>query len=516
MKSLIKWLDTGPGFYANRTWDHATNEFLPKPGRIVLFPHLEKIFNHVFTINQETEKFPYGTVILSAPKKSGKTLWGALIGTWYADESYPGTEIYVLANDREQAEGKMMKAIKFNAEHQGMGSDIVHKYDIKYPGGSVTQVLSSHYTSAAGGQQALTLWDELWGYYTEKSQRLWEEMTLIPTEKLGLRVVVTYAGFEGESHLLWDLYSKIVLNGIRLKEEFPDLPCYTDQTGTMFAYWEHEPRLPWQTPDYYEQQMVELRTVNFRRLHLNQWGSAEDEFIPIAWWDKAVTLPGPLDYMPDSPHRQDPISVGVDVGVLRDTSAAAGVYSYREEIEGFGEVLKLGLAFHRIWKPHPKEILDLETTVEQFLRDIHKRYNIANILCDPTHFYRSITTLEKDGIPVERFNQNTGMLLASSALYDILKFGHLYVYLAPDLRKHIQFAAAKTTGTGFRITKSPDNPQPIDGAIALAMAVYDAIMRGGHDTTQEQVIRSPFSDCTAWGADSGVGEPDFIPEALRG
>ena len=128
----------------------------------------------------------------------------------------------------------------------------INKWDIKFDNGTFIQTLSSHYTSAAGGQQALTLWDELWGYQTEKTQRLWEEMTLIPTEKLGLRVVVTYAGFEGESHLLWELYRSTVLEGIRLKDSFPDLPCYTNRLGTMFVYWDHEPRMPWQSADYYE------------------------------------------------------------------------------------------------------------------------------------------------------------------------------------------------------------------------------------------------------------------------
>src|SRR3972149_3482581 len=181
MQNFVEWLDSGPGFLVNRVWDDKAKGFIHKTGKIRLWPHQRRIFEHVFTLDEKTEK--------------------------------------------------------------GWSDDVIHKYDIQYPNTTTIQVPPSQYSPAAGGQQALTLFDELWGFVTEKSQRLWEEMTPIPTEKLSLRVVVTYAGFEGGSQLLWDLYEKTVLNGKRLKE-FPDLPCFTDQTGTIFAYWDHEPTMP--------------------------------------------------------------------------------------------------------------------------------------------------------------------------------------------------------------------------------------------------------------------------------
>ncbi len=478
-----------------------------------MFPHHKKIFSHVFTIDKETGKFPYRTIIYSCPKKSGKTAWGAAIGAWYAAESYPGTEIYVLANDREQAEGRMMKAMKYDAEHnQELDYRKIHNYNIDYPNGTTVQVLSSHYTSAAGGQQALTLWDELWGYQTERTLRLWEEMTLIPTEKLGLRVVVTYAGFEGESHLLWDLYEKTVLNGIRLKDEFPLLPCYTNQEGTMFVYWDHEPRMPWQTAEYYEAEQVELRPVNFRRLHLNEWGSAEDVFIEIELWDKATTLEAPLLYMPDSPYIRYPISIGVDVGVKRDTSAVVGVYSYTDP-DGS---INIGLAFHKIWKPSASHAVDPKD-IEEYIREMYGKFKINSITADPTHFYQNIMALEREGFPVREYPQTVAnMVKASTALYESLRFMRLRVYPDKELRDHIQFAAAKVHGSGWRIVKKEDGAKPNDAAIALALAVHDAVERGGQDFTQSQNIPSRFSDSTAWPTKDKEEDPAvYLPPALR-
>ena len=531
MRSFVSWVeDEKAGFILPRVWDPEKGALVFDPTPMKLFPHQRKIFDHVLKIDPNTGKFPYRTVIYSCPKKSGKTALGAAIGAWYADESYPGTEIYVLANDREQAQGRMMKAIQFDAERKnkllfesGFEDDEnplsrqsvaeINKWDIKFSNGTFIQTLSSHYTSAAGGQQALTLWDELWGYQTEKTQRLWEEMTLIPTEQLGLRVVVTYAGFEGESHLLWELYRSTVIEGIRLKKTFPDLPCYTNRLGTMFVYWDHEPRMPWQTADYYEAEMAELRPVQYRRLHLNEWGNAEDEFIPIELWDNATELEAPLIYTPDADARNYPISIGVDVGVKRDTSAVVGVWSHRKDNN-----IELGLAFHRIWIPGKSRPVNPEH-VEAFIREMYKMFKVAAIVVDATHFHQNIMTMQADGMPVNEFTQSVGnMVAASTALYESLRFKRLKVYPDEEMRSHIQFAAAKVHGPGFRIVKKEENARPVDASIALAMAVHDAIQRGGIDTTKEIVIRSPFSDVTAYAHPDDIatefGEEN-LPEALR-
>jgi phage terminase large subunit-like protein len=470
------------------------------------FLHQRKIFSHVLT-PLPNGTLPYETFIFSTVKKSGKTIWLAAVGAWWADQMPHGTEIYSLANDLEQAEGRAMREMKYHAEREGLETQT---YKIKYPGGTFIQVLSSHYTSAAGAHQSLTLWDELWGYQSEKSTRLWEEMTPIPTEKMSLRMVVTYAGFENESDLLWDLYEKTVVNGIRLKEEFPDLPCYTSADGSIFCYWDHDPRLPWQTPEYYEKQLITLRPSQFMRLHRNQWASSEDVFIDIGWWDRATQhLSGPVIHRPDDPHSRFPIYVGVDVGVKHDSTAIVGVwYDYAEK--------KMGIAFCDIWEPTKGEILDLEVTVENHLKKYHSELNVVSIKADPTHFYRSITGLRKEGLPIDEFSQSgQNMLSASSALYDALQYETLKAYPHPELRKHLRYAVAKPQGSGYRIVKPTEGRQPVDGAIALAIAVFDAIAHGGVDISKEQTIKSPFSDLTGYQSPD-AGKIKGLPEELGG
>lgn len=504
MKSFVDWVDEDK-FIVRRPYDSEKGELVKIKGPLTLFPHQRKIFGYALTQNEDG-LFPHETFVYSTPKKSGKTCLLAGVGCWYAEEGPSGSEIYSLANDLEQAEGRAFREMKFHAEQRGREPQ---KYRIDYPGGSFIQVLASHYRSAAGAHQALTLWDELWGYHKESSTRLWEEMTPVPTEKQSLRFVATYAGFEEESDLLWGLYEMTVLNGERMEDRFPDLPMYVSKDGSVLCYWNHEPRMPWQTPSYYESQMHTLRPGQFLRLHRNEWASSEDKFIDVSWYDRQVDLEAPLDMMPDDEHAGFPVYVGIDVGVKHDTTALVGVwYDYATK--------DVGLAFCDIWEPTGDDILDLEATVETKLRQYYSDLNIVSVWADPTHFYRSITGLKKEGLPIEEFKQTApNMTSATSTLYDLLQFRKIKFFQHEELRDHIRFSTAKPSGSSFRISRAEEGRNPNDGCVALAIACYNAVSHGGHDTSQEITIRSGEAELTGL-KPSGTPDDKGIPEALGG
>jgi hypothetical protein len=80
---------------------------------------------------------------------------------------------------------------------------------IEFPSaGATITALASDYTSAAGANPSITVFDELWGYVSERSRRLWDEMVPVPTRKISVRLTVSYAGYEGESKLLEELYRR--------------------------------------------------------------------------------------------------------------------------------------------------------------------------------------------------------------------------------------------------------------------------------------------------------------------
>lgn len=67
---------------------------------------------------------------------------------------------------------------------------------------------------------------------------------------------------------------------------------------------------------------------------------------------------------------------------------------------------KLVLVSHHIWKPTPLNPLDIEGTIEWYLRQLHSSAWIEKIVCDPYQLHRSITTLQQAGMPIEEYPQN--------------------------------------------------------------------------------------------------------------
>jgi hypothetical protein len=74
--------------------------------------------------------------------------------------------------------------------------------------GATITALASDYAGAAGSNANCVCFDELWAYTSERSRRLWDEMIPPPTRKIACRLTTTYAGFDGESTLLWDLHKR--------------------------------------------------------------------------------------------------------------------------------------------------------------------------------------------------------------------------------------------------------------------------------------------------------------------
>lgn len=352
------------------------------------------------------------------------------------------------------------------------------------------------------------------GNTSERSRRLWAELTPIPTVPNSLQFIATYAGYENESDLLWDLYANNVgdeeyKDG--LGEKIPgleDLPCWG--RGKTFVYWDHEPRLPWQTEDYYQTQRQTLRASDYLRLHMNRWVSSQEAFIPIEWYDLAAkAYVGPATMWEEHPYRKYPIFIGVDAGVVRDSTAIVAV-AYD------GTTGRVGQVFDRIWTPSGEDDpIDLQM-VENFIIEMYNKFNVAAIYYDPTHLYQMMRRLEGAGLPVHEYKQSSdNMTRASQMLYDLLRLKNFDAYPAPELRSHLQMSVATVTSRGFRIVKDKRTHRhhKIDGAIALAMACYAAVDSGGVNVSEVMRIESPFSDMTGW--KESREEDKILPFALR-
>jgi phage terminase large subunit-like protein len=175
--------------------------FDPETSRPYVLTEAQQYFlAHAFKVAPDG-RLLYPELVFSAPKKSGKTAFGAMV-TLFVVLVLGGrfAEAFTLANDLEQAQGRVFTAIKriVAASPLLKGDATVTQRLIEFPvSGATITALAADYAGAAGANPTISVFDELWAYTSERSHRLFDEMVPPPTRKIACRLTVTYAGFEG-------------------------------------------------------------------------------------------------------------------------------------------------------------------------------------------------------------------------------------------------------------------------------------------------------------------------------
>lgn len=276
-----------------------------------LQPHQYRILNYMFTPDR-SGRLRFNTLVWSCPKKSGKTeIGGAVMYAWA--RTYGG-DIYSIANDLSQAAERGFTRVsaslgvlkgddpaRFEAEvHPDFHKTVNKNDEVIFNNGARIMAIPCDPYGEAGGMQTLTLWDELWGYRSEAGYKMWTEMQPLPPGVGGIeesiRFIVTYAGWYGESELLWQLYDDVVQpdeNGHPQGETPPslkDLPVYVK--GGACVYWDHAARMPWHTPAFLEQAksdpVLKGKHSEYLRIWENRWTTGLDAFIEMDRYDQAV------------------------------------------------------------------------------------------------------------------------------------------------------------------------------------------------------------------------------------
>ncbi|MGO9682381.1 MAG: terminase TerL endonuclease subunit [Beijerinckiaceae bacterium] len=446
-------------------------------------------------------KFP--ELVFSAPKKSGKTAFAAMI-TIYVVRVLGGrfSEGIVCANDLEQAQGRVFQAIARIVEASPMLADdaIITQAKITFPSsGSTIIAIASDAPGAAGANPSIVTFDELWGYTSERSHRLWDELVPPPTRNPACRLTVTYSGYEGESTLLEALHKR----GLKGKEVEPDLYMGSG----MLCFWTHRHTAPWQTPEWRAQMREQLRPNAYLRLIENRWVTTDSTFVEMEWWDRCVD-PEATPLLAD---RQLSVWVGIDASVKRDTTAIF-VCAWDHAAK------KVRLIWHRVFQPTPDDPLDFEATVEATLLDLQQRFRLVEVRYDPYQMQSVAQRLQRAGVPMVEFPQSVPNLTeASTNLYELIKSSNLIAYADAGVRLAVQRSIAIETSRGWRIAKEKTSHK-IDVIIALAQAALGAV----HGQTQPMLItkemlnqalamprRSPFPHD---GGGRGGGNPFALGE----
>ncbi len=418
------------------------------------------------------------TFVLSTVKKGGKTTLNAWCTLYGAITFSAGETAYVMANDAAQAEENTFEliavAVREAALEQG-GAAVIRSDRITFENGSRIVALPADYAGAAGARFGITSWTELWAYRWEQHVRLWEELTPVPNRR-SLRIVDSYAGFEGDAPVLEPLWKR-ALEGQRLDA---DLPIYCN--GKLWAFidqgedaqvraWLGDPA---GMDAYYAEQRASLRPGTFARLHLNHWQSGEEAFVTAETYDQCVRRD--LRPVVSDPHL--PIFVGVDAATRRDCAAVVAVARVKD-----GEEVRYRLVRHRIWTVKRGATLDLEETIEAFVLELARSFRVRSVRYDPMQMVRSAQTLSKRGIRMEAFDQTSGHLTeAGQNLYDLMNARQLDLYPDKELRRHFLNAVAVHSGRGWRLAKEKTSNK-IDGCAATSFAALAAVQTPGGELT---------------------------------
>ena len=415
----------------------------------------------------------YHELLFGAPKKSGKTGFAALLlitilllfGGRYA-------EGYVAANDLEQAQARVFEAVRRIIEASPMLKREVKITQDKITflaTGSTITCLTGNYASAAGGHPTISVLDEAWAYTSERSRRLYDELVPTPTKQISCRLIVTYAGFEGEGQMLHQLYQR----GMAQPEIAPDLHA----GDGLLCFWTHKPVAPWQTVEWMEECRRSLRPNQYLRMIENRFVSSESNFIELSAWDRCVNKS--IGAVPTD--RSLPVYIGVDASHKHDSTAIVATH-YDKKTQ------QVRLVWHRIFQPSPEQPLDFEQTIERTLHDLHKRFLVRGIWYDPWQMQASAQRLIKARLRLEELPQTPNNLTSiSQNLYDLIQSQSLVLYADADMRTAAARTVAIEMPRGWRIGKDKQTHK-IDVIVALAMS--------------------------AWAAVQGAGKPVYILEAM--
>ena len=431
----------------------------------------------------ERGELKYSIVVWSDIKKSAKSTLAAAVNLYKAIHSEYG-EFYIIANDLKQADSRvahyLRRAVQLNPEMNKKFKMVGYK--IVVPSGSYIEAIPIDPSGEAGSNADQITVSELWGANEEAKHNMWAEMTLSPTKHgQSQRWVESYAGFAGESLLLYSLYELGVQNGRML---WPDrlypvtegvptpLELYVNDEARMLCLWNTQPRCPWQTRAYYSSEAQILPSNQFDRIHRNQWVSSEETFVPMAWWDACNRA----DEWPTFDKRKHPMVISMDAGISDDNFGMAMTCRH--------PILKddLLLDFSQKWQPKPGHKIDFQGTdenpgPEKVLRRLIKEYNVVQVNFDPYQLHDLCTRLMREGLAwFKPFSQGNDRLVSDSQVRDLIRDRRIWHRGERDMREHVQNADAKLDlqDTKVRIVKRSEKLK-VDLLVCLSMSSHECL-----------------------------------------
>jgi len=430
----------------------------------------------------------YRLGLLGVPRGNGKTPLAAGLGLYELVSRADAPEIYFAACSKEQAGIGLGFARSF-VEEGALAEWISVKSALSCAASAgVMRVVSSEGRLQHGRAPAAGLIDELWAFETSREEQTYIALSSALHKREDAYVLaITTAGYDRRT-LLGRIYEAA--------KEWPDLTsskngCLTiakDIANGQLLWWygapddaDPEDERIWRAVN--PASWIRLRDLRrqlndpglgeleFRRLHLNQWTRSRDAWLPANLWSELRSD----QQIPDGA----PIFVGVDVGLYHDSTAVCLAHSLED-----GRIVLRA----RVWSANPNALAHVHVPggkmqlelVEDYIKELKRRYRVREVAYDPRFFERSAELLERAGLTMVEFLQSSApMADAYQSFYQAALERRLTHDGDAIFAAHVEATAADKSERGWKVRKLKSS-QHIDACVAAVLAVARArVHRGG-------------------------------------
>lgn len=483
-RSFVDWAQSPIGFYVNQHWDGV--RWVKKWAPIKFYETQERLLRYLYTIGEDG-LLPWQEVWVVDIGKSAKSMIQAAVAQWFGMMIDRDSEVLLAANSKDQSQVRCFQQLRDSVGQNPFSAKLVDalKSELTFSQtGNVAKPVPMKSTTVAGSNAVFLGFDEIWGYTGARAAEMMAEMKESPTRQVSHTLVTTYPPFLEDAGPANDVLSyffdederPVEENHIEPVEGMEDLPLWVCKDTSQAVYWNHEP-LPWHTRTYasgvtfLDRQRKKpgtsyshyLRIWEARRVH------REDTFTTEARWD-ACEDDGLTALHFSSP--REPVVGAVDIGVKGDTSGlVARAYNVLRQT--------LDLRYHAKWEPlhyAVEDRMDIIGDVQERILRLHRQHELIACYYDPSQFMHAARELERLGVRMIEFTQNTMRIAADTAYRNWLLSQVLRHYVESyDLKQHVMHGVAVERGNGtIRLDKRKTSAH-IDLAVADSMACWGAM-----------------------------------------
>lgn len=471
--NIVQWSQSKYGFYVDRYYSNGKWILQNRP--IKLADYHGQILNHIFKPDNNGH-LPYDVVAWCEPAKSGKSAIAGLVAEYVALHGESNSQIIMASNKQQQAASLMFRSLVDSVSYNPHLPNVEPgRLSVTFANGNEVKAIASNSRGEAGARFSLSLFDELWAYVYQDSERLWTEFKTDPTRLNSIKMALGYAGYLGEG----ELWQNLLDTGIQGEPVLTDITnqdgkpaCYAN--GRQFTFWSHVCRQPWQTDQWIESQRATLRPAEFARMILTEFAEGIGNFCEPSDWAACIQS----EHSPLPPGRRQAVYVGLDLATSGggDNAALVGVYSDNKKVK---------LAFHKVWDNQSRrkikgaregqDRLKLKSTVFPYLLELKKKYRISALYFDPYQALSLAEDLRKAGMRCREVTQtHASRGPKDTGLLDLVHTQKLVLYQHPDIKNLSSQAQSKELGNGQIFLRKASGRSRIDLLIALSNCASEA------------------------------------------